>query len=342
MTSPSPQVSVIIPTRDALLWLPGAVASIGGGPEIEIIIVDDGSSDGTAAWLDRLALADLRVVHINGAGRGPSAARNLALAAVRAPLVAFLDADDRWRPGKLAAQLRLHAASPEVGFSFTDYMHVTESGEAKGPCFAWWPCFRSRHPQPAAFLLGDALAAIYAENVVGTSTVVARTALLRAAGGFDEGLQQAEDWDLWLRLAAMAPAACDPVVHVDYMMHRTGSVTAPPSRRLTVQRCGCAKRGCSPPRPRGQPPRAATCAPCGCGSPPSSGSPAPGRRASWPPPSWRRSSLRRAARRRPAEPLRFHWRARTWPRPSHGPPAPWLPGHPAAWPPRPTPAPPAP
>jgi hypothetical protein len=215
-----------------LLWLPGAVASIGGGPEIEIIIVDDGSSDGTAAWLDRLALADLRVVHINGAGRGPSAARNLALAAVRAPLVAFLDADDRWRPGKLAAQLRLHAASPEVGFSFTDYMHVTESGEAKGPCFAWWPCFRSRHPQPAAFLLGDALAAIYAENVVGTSTVVARTALLRAAGGFDEGLQQAEDWDLWLRLAAMAPAACDPVVHVDYMMHRTGSLTRQIQARL--------------------------------------------------------------------------------------------------------------
>ena len=172
-------------------------------------MVDDGSTDGTAELLERLCAADPRLRVLLGPCRGPSAARNHALGQVRAPLIAFLDADDRWRLDKLEAQLALHAAHPGIGFSFTDYRHVTVDGEDRGPCLGFWPRFAARHAgRDEPFLLGpDALAQLYAENVVGTSTVIVRTALLRELGGFYDRLGSAEDWDLWLRLAARAVGA---------------------------------------------------------------------------------------------------------------------------------------
>jgi hypothetical protein len=160
-----------------------------------------------------------------------------------APLVAFLDADDRWRPGKLAAQLALHAARPEIGLSFTDYRHVTEAGEDRGTCFGYWPGFRARHGAwLESFALGpDGLAQLFAENVVGTSTVVVRTGLLRALGGFDEALRQAEDWDLWLRLAARAPVGCVPMVGCDYLMHRPGNLSHDAAARAQALRLVAAR-----------------------------------------------------------------------------------------------------
>ena len=225
--SDTPSVSVIIPTRDCLPWLPGAIRSIGSAPDIEIIVFDDGSSDGTPAWLAEAALADPRIVVMRGNGIGPAKARNRAIAAARAPLLAFLDADDRWLPGKLDIQLAAHRTWPEIALSFTDYRHVTEDPADLGPCFAYWPRFNALATgQDRPFVLGgDALARIYAEPVIGTSTVIARTDLVRAIGGFVEDLPSSEDWDLWLRLISRGQAACVPTVLMDYLMHRPGSET---------------------------------------------------------------------------------------------------------------------
>jgi glycosyltransferase involved in cell wall biosynthesis len=232
-----PQVTVIIPARNALAWLPDAIASIGPGPSVEIIVTDDGSDDGTAEYLAGLAARDPRLVVMAGPRKGPSPARNVALERVRAPLVAFLDADDRWCPGKLATQLALHAAHPEIGFSFTDYRHLTPESEDRGACFAFWPCFAARNGwRTEAFLLPDAFAHIYAENVVGTSTVIARTDLLREVGGFRTSLGSAEDWDLWLKLASRAPVGCVPRVLCDYLMQRSGSVSKNTGRRAGAMR----------------------------------------------------------------------------------------------------------
>lgn len=221
-----PDVSVIIPTFDALAWLPAAIASVGPDPRIEILVVDDGSADGTRDWLARQAADDRRLVVLHSDKGGPSRARNLAIAASRAPLIAFLDADDTWAPGKLDVQLAFHRAHPDLGFSFTDYRHVTTSGESRGGCFEFYPRFAriaAEHQGP--FVLDNALAALFAENVVGTSTVMVRTDLLRQAGGFGVDLLSAEDWDLWLTLAQRAPVGVVPSVLADYLMHRPGNVS---------------------------------------------------------------------------------------------------------------------
>ena len=222
-----PVVSVIIPTRNCLRWLPRAIESIGPRPDVEIIVLDDGSSDGSREWLAQETLRDPRLVVLHGNGMGPSRARNQALSAVRAPLVAFLDADDWWYPGKLETQLALHQANPEVAFSFTDYRHITEDGDDRGGCFAYWPRFLARiRGRTEPFSLGaDGLPQLFAENVVGTSTVMARTDLLRRANGFSVELPSSEDWDLWLQLARRGPVMCVPQVMMDYLMHRPGNVS---------------------------------------------------------------------------------------------------------------------
>ncbi len=233
-----PVVSVIIPTHNCLKWLPGAIESIGPRQDIEIIVFDDASTDGTAEWLEKAASQDARLVAMRGLGVGPSKARNQAIAIARAPLLAFLDADDRWYPGKLAVQLALHAQWPEVGFSFTNYRHVTEVGEDRGTCFEYWRRFRRRAKlNSAPFALGgDAMAQLFAENVVGTSTVVVQTALMRSLGGLSEDLPSSEDWDMWLRLAQRAPVMCVPDVFVDYMLHRAGSETGKMRARALATR----------------------------------------------------------------------------------------------------------
>ncbi len=209
---PQPRLSVVIPARNALRWLPGAIASLGASDAIEILVVDDGSQDGTSDYLRGIAATDRRVRPLATTGTGPAAARNLGLAAAQAPLVAFLDADDRWRRGKMAAQMELHRLHPDAGFSFTDHRRFAEDGAELATGFGRCKAFAARHSmRREAFILDrDAQVTIYAEPVVATSTVMARTALLRAVGGFNEQLPRAEDWDLWLHLAACAPVGCLP------------------------------------------------------------------------------------------------------------------------------------
>lgn len=234
--SPHPRLSVVIPARNALRWLPGAIASIGGRADTEILVVDDGSTDGTGEYLRSIARSDRRIRPLAATAEGPAAARNSGIAEARAPMVAFLDADDRWRRGKIAAQLELHRLNPDLAFSFTDHRRFAEDGGKLPGGLARCPVFAARHAmQREGFVLDrDAQARIYAEPLVATSTVMASTALLRAVGGFNEQLRRAEDWDLWLHLAACGPVGCLPASLADCLVR----VRDPDGAETLLRRAG--------------------------------------------------------------------------------------------------------
>jgi hypothetical protein len=211
---------VVVAARNALRWLPGAIASIGGSAQLEIIAVDVASEDGTANYLRSIAATDRRIRVIHRPEGSIAAGRNAGLTVARGALTAFLEPQDRWRREKLARQIEFHRINPDIGFSFTDHRRFAEDGSELVPGFARCPAFAARHAmRHEGFVLdGDAQASIYAEPVVVTSAVMARTALLRAVGGFNEQLGQGEDWDLWLHLAACAPVGCLPKPLTDRLL----------------------------------------------------------------------------------------------------------------------------
>ncbi len=227
------RVSVVIPNRNNFDTLPAALASVEAQqvPGTEIIVVDDGSTDGAREWLYRASQKNpfLRVLHTGGVG--PSGARNEAISIASAPIIAFLDSDDIWERGKLRVQVDYMERNPEVGFTFTDYRHFGPTGDDRGTCFEYWKSEFRAQPPSHFFRVEEAEATLLAVNLVGTSTVAARKTLLQNANGFATRLASAEDWDLWLRLAAMAPVAATSMVAMRYLM-RPNSLTAQRDKRL--------------------------------------------------------------------------------------------------------------
>ena len=205
-----PDVSVVVPTRNRGGVIADTVdaALAQHGVEVEVLVVDDGSTDDTWAWLSaRASEPRLRPLR-HTVNRGVAAARNTGVAAARGGCVAFLDDDDLWSPDKLATQLD---AMTRVGadWSWTGVVLVDDRRVAVRDLPA---------PAPHGILhrlLVDPVSAIPA----GASSVVARTDLVRRVGAFDVAFSQLADWDLWLRLAdAAAGVSCDETL-VAYVRH---------------------------------------------------------------------------------------------------------------------------
>ena len=179
-------VSVVIPTFNRRSLVLEAVRSAldQTASAVEVVVVDDGSTDGTAEALRPLA-GTIRVLH--QPNRGVASARNLGIREARGELIGFLDSDDLWDPRFLEAttgHLRRH---PQLAMVSTGWKSLA-SGR--------------RYPQVREPLLqGDLYPRLMSMRLVRTSTVLARRDVLLAAGGFDESLEMAEDLDLWLRLA---------------------------------------------------------------------------------------------------------------------------------------------
>jgi glycosyltransferase involved in cell wall biosynthesis len=169
------------------------------GARLEVCVVDDGSSEPVVLPTD--LATDPRVTLIRlAAPSGSAAARNAGLAATSADLVAFLDDDDVWLPGKLERQVAaLRAGGP---------------GTVMVACgFEVWEGSRlvAAAVPPAGVNSGELLA----HPCVWPSTVLVRRSAVEAAGGFDESLARAQDWDLWLRIADLGEIAVVPEVLVD-------------------------------------------------------------------------------------------------------------------------------
>ncbi len=203
------RVSVLLPVRDGEPWLAEALRSVCDQTfeDFEVIVVDDGSRDGTGELLRAWPDPRLRVLR-NEPGQGLVPSLNRALEASSAELVARMDADDRCRPGRLAAQVAFLDAHPDVGVVGGAVQHVDAAGAPLGPPVTSLPV----RPAHIAWLL-------WWHNVVNHPTVLARRALLAALGGYRAASFPAEDYDLWLRARSRAGVANLPEVVLDYRVH---------------------------------------------------------------------------------------------------------------------------
>jgi len=192
--SSAPSVAVVVTCYDQAEWIERAIASVLAQtrPADEIVLIDDGSTDDTPAVCARLD-ASVRVVRQENAG--VSSARNRGLAETTAPFVAFLDADDEWRPAKLERQLAVIGAAPELTAVSVGWHTIDRSGAEL-----------ATHGDELPERID--LALLYQRNpLVSPSVVLVRRAAVDAAGGFDENVSLVGDYDLWLRLARIAPIA---------------------------------------------------------------------------------------------------------------------------------------
>ena len=177
-------ISVILTTYERRELVESALASVFAQTTAagDVIVVDDGSTDGTAAFLRQQPIQLVRVPHSGN----PAVARNAGLDRARGDSIAFLDSDDRLRPSALedlSAALRAH---PAAGFAYGDYEPDAD-------------------PPPVS-PVGDIFDHLLESDFLVTGAVLFRRSLLSAVGPLDPHCSPAEDWDYWLRLAARADA----------------------------------------------------------------------------------------------------------------------------------------
>jgi GT2 family glycosyltransferase len=214
-------VSVIVPAFEREVMLARALESVAAqrpARPAEVIVVDDASSDGTAAVAERLGARVL----VNDVDRGAAAARNTGVAAASQPWLAMLDSDDEWLPYHLATLWPLrgdHAlvAGASIAVSDDDRPPRYHGPLVRGPRVL---------PSPAA---------LYPENFIPASGVLVRREAVLAAGGYRTDLRYAEDLDLWIRVIDAGSAIVTPRVVVRYGRHE-GQKSQVGTRSRDVQR----------------------------------------------------------------------------------------------------------
>lgn len=226
-------LTVVIPNFNCKAYLPKCLDSVLCQlPENgEVIVVDDGSTDGSLEWLQakQLVTPALRIVHQSN--QGVVNARNKAIQQAKGNWIAFLDADDYWYQNKLAMQLDYMQRYQGCVLSFTNYDHVNEQYEYIIDCFGYWSEVNIPNTLNNYTALLDPLNTLLKTNLVGTSTVIARKDALIETGLFDPQLKSASDWDMWLKLAQLGHVAYTSSACVGYLM-RAGSITSNRLNRL--------------------------------------------------------------------------------------------------------------
>ncbi len=220
-----PEVSVVIPTYNRATRLPAAIDSAlrQGVPDIEIVVVDDGSHDDTRAVV---ATYGTRVRYVHQTNAGVGAARNTGIRHATGVYVAFLDSDDRWEDYKLSMQLALFRAQPSVGLVFSDFVIEKPDGTIHEHGASLWAGRPVDFPAMTALTLHQpesATAAWPAASVAGcagpmyrqlldelpilTSSVMVRRDVLDATTWYTERVALFEDWEFFARVARRADVA---------------------------------------------------------------------------------------------------------------------------------------
>lgn len=213
-----PAVSVVMPCFNAAQHLPTSVGSVlaQSFPNWELIAVDDGSRDSTLAWLR--TQTDPRIRIHSQSNQGVSAARNAGLALSRGSLVAFLDADDTWAVDFLARMMAAMDANPHAVLAYCGWQNLGLPG-GRGKPFV-----------PPDYEQPDKQEQLFAGCRWPVHAALTRREVVLAAGGFDRSLTNAEDYALWLEVAATRPIIRVPEVLAFYHFHDGAQASADRAR----------------------------------------------------------------------------------------------------------------
>lgn len=210
-------VSVVIPAKNVAAYVGETIASaLAQGEVTEVIVVDDGSTDNTISIVR--AIRDPRLRLMTNDSAGVSAARNLGARHASGEWLLFLDADDRMRPGAVAALLAAARGAPRAVLVYGDYNTIDSEGRQIGRR----DLLKGRR-KPS----GDVLTRLAAGNfIVNGGIALARAEAFRAIGGFDTSLRYCEDWHCWCRLAAIGEFEFAPKLLLDYRLHTANTMNA--------------------------------------------------------------------------------------------------------------------
>jgi glycosyltransferase involved in cell wall biosynthesis len=209
-----PSISVVVPLYNKAAYIERTLRSVLAQDcrDFEVLVVDDGSTDGGGGKAEALGDPRIRVVRFPNAG--VSAARNRGAALARASLVAFLDADDVWEPTFLKTVSEALAAEPRAVAAFSAFVDGL-SGRSRMPRFS------------GTLLIEDYPGWFVSHGGRGlwSSNTIVRASALRASGGFPEGVQNGEDTDTWFRLSFTGPVLYVPEPLVRYVEEDSESLS---------------------------------------------------------------------------------------------------------------------
>jgi glycosyltransferase involved in cell wall biosynthesis len=243
------KVSIIMPNFNCLLYLDKAIKSvlIQKNISFELIIIDDGSTDGSCQYLEEMEKKHKQIRLIKQSNKGVVNARNRAIQQAKFKYIAFLDADDYWYPDKLEKQINYMEENENCGLTFSNYQHVDTNYNEIIDCFSYWEEFKSYLNNDFKYKkLSDPVNFLLTTNVIGTSSVIVRKSIIQQSGGFDFTLNSATDWDCWLRIALISDIAFTEEVTMDYLM-RENSITSNKLKRINamediIERIGSHKK----------------------------------------------------------------------------------------------------
>jgi len=211
-------VSIVMAAKNASAHVREAIeSSLAQGSCVrELIVVDDGSTDDTAAVVH--GLGDRRIQLLANAGSGVSAARNHGAQRATGSWLMFLDADDRLRPGAVSTLMAAAQNAPQAVLIYGDYDRIDGKGRPIGR-----RAFLRRRSKPSGRVLERLVGGNF---IVNGGIMIIRPDAFHAAGGFDESLQYCEDWHCWCRLAALGEFEFIDALLLDYRVHAANTMNA--------------------------------------------------------------------------------------------------------------------
>jgi len=184
----NPLVSVIIPTYNKSQYLREAIESVLNQTykNIEVIVVDDGSTDNTGEIVK--LFNDSRIIYFWQGNKGPASARNTGIKKAQGKYIAFLDSDDLWLKEKLEKQIDFMGKNPEIGLLGTGCYEITDKGKVIG---------KKIFPGKNEILQRD----LIKYNPFIQSSIITKREVFDKVGFYDKKFQESEDYELWLRIA---------------------------------------------------------------------------------------------------------------------------------------------